>query len=317
MTRPFFQATAEQVINACEAVVVRGGSADPEFVGDFLDLPTDRASAALQLAVDVGFLEATGSGFSTASPLCRALVTPSDAQKAAALRVLLEVYEPFTTFRERLLASGSIELAARQTKTALDLDGHHQVVQETLVSLGTYSHALVDRGAGQYSAGEEAKVNSLLALAEGASDRAATELHILEQLGPNAAAAVSMVDVVGPLADGLSRALVDDGREAVLHAGNAVESFLTELATSLSVSLTGKTGINSKVEKLRTDGGLPTKLLNISKYLGHVRNAADHGIDPDVGAAWDITSATGIQYVYVACSFIRACADWTSQTYEV
>jgi hypothetical protein len=47
-------------------------------------------------------------------------------------------------------------------------------------------------------------------------------------------------------------------------------------------------------------------LSNVGKYLGHVRNAADHGIDRDVAAQWGIRPSTGIEYVFVACSFIAA-----------
>ena len=51
---------------------------------------------------------------------------------------------------------------------------------------------------------------------------------------------------------------------------------------------------------------LPKKLIVMGKYLGHIRNAADHGADPEVGAARQIQQSTGLEFVYVACSFISA-----------
>jgi hypothetical protein len=53
----------------------------------------------------------------------------------------------------------------------------------------------------------------------------------------------------------------------------------------------------------------PAGLVEAAKYLGQVRNAADHGvdIDTDVNDVWHILESTGLQYVFVACSFIRAC----------
>jgi hypothetical protein len=50
------------------------------------------------------------------------------------------------------------------------------------------------------------------------------------------------------------------------------------------------------------------KLIFVGKHLGDVRNAADYGIDPDVGVTWTIRNATGIEYVFLACSFIAAVA---------
>ncbi len=38
----------------------------------------------------------------------------------------------------------------------------------------------------------------------------------------------------------------------------------------------------------------------LTKYVG-----ADHGSDPEVGSAWSIRKATGIEYTYIACSFIE------------
>jgi hypothetical protein len=48
-----------------------------------------------------------------------------------------------------------------------------------------------------------------------------------------------------------------------------------------------------------------------AKYLGQVRNAADHGVDvdPEVGAVWHIQRTTSVQYVFVACSFIASALE--------
>ena len=42
----------------------------------------------------------------------------------------------------------------------------------------------------------------------------------------------------------------------------------------------------------------------ILKYLGHVRNAADHGIDAEVNHEWDICQNTAEEYVHVAQTVI-------------
>jgi hypothetical protein len=112
--------------------------------------------------------------------------------------------------------------------------------------------------------------------------------------------------VIVPLADALLRAKSGDSRGAVVTAGNAIESYLDDLATQKSVSLSGATGINAKLDRFDRAGTLPKKLVHVGKYLGHIRNAADHGTDADVGASWSIRKETGIEYVFVACSFVAA-----------
>jgi hypothetical protein len=78
--------------------------------------------------------------------------------------------------------------------------------------------------------------------------------------------------------------------------------------------LTGATGINAKLDKFDQARKLPKKLVHVGKYLGHIRNAADHGVDADVGAPWNIRTATGLEYVFVACSFVAASIAHEKQT---
>jgi hypothetical protein len=303
--REFSPATAEQVVAAVEAIVSTRQPEKPEFVATFSELTEKQAKAALELASDLGLLTSNSGKYDLASPLCRFLVTPNQMEKAAILRVLLESYEPFVVFRERLFATENASTAAQQTKAQLNLDAHREEIKDTLLSLGTYSQALRTDGGGRYSRSAASSADTLRALMEAAQTAAAAEGRIRQQIGPAAAAVVSRDEVIVPLSDAWLRARANDGRGAVVAAGNAVESFLTALAGRLSINIAGATGINAKIDKF-TVANLPTKLKNVGKYLGHVRNAADHGVDPEVGAAWAIRDATGVEYVYVACSFIAA-----------
>jgi len=81
----------------------------------------------------------------------------------------------------------------------------------------------------------------------------------------------------------------------------------------LGVAVAGAGGINAKLDRFAHPGAglgpanaLPKKLIFMGKYLGHIRNAADPGVDPEVGATWQIQRSTGLEFVYVACSFISA-----------
>ena len=88
-----------------------------------------------------------------------------------------------------------------------------------------------------------------------------------------------------------------------------MESFLAELAGRMTVNLAGASGIISKLDKFRVNNKLPKKIVEAAKYLGHVRNAADHGIDVEVNAQWVILELTAKTYPAVACAFIRAALE--------
>jgi hypothetical protein len=300
--------TAEHVMSAVEALVVNGGPATIDLIAEFLDTTPANATAALEMAEELGLLSHSGTTYTAANPLCRFTAIPE--QKAAVLRILIESYRPFTVFRERLLATADLNRAATATRTVCNLAAHRDVVKETLISLGTYSRALVHEGGGNYQLEAASLVNALQVIASACKDMVIAEGRIRSQLGPAAEAVLAPQrdTVIVPLADALVRANNRDGAGAVQAAGNAVESHITALAGRMGVVLTGTNGI---IEKLNRFGvaprHLPRKLIHIGSYLGAIRNAADHGPDPDIGNnSWQIRDATGLEYVFVACSFIAA-----------
>jgi len=309
MPRQFAHSTAELVMQVTEAVQAIG-KADETFVQVFCDLSQAQVHNALQLAVDIGFLEFTPDQYTPASPLVGFIATPDESRKAAILRIMLESYEPFVTFRTRLLATGSADTAALQTKACMNLSAHREEIKDTLISLGTYANALVSKGGGRYAASQDALENQLHALAAAANDQAAAELTIRNQIGQRAEI-LDRGEVLIPLANALLNASAGRSADAVTDAARAVESFLARLAERQGVNLTGANGINQKLDKFRAGNHLPKKVIEAAKYLGHVRNAADHGVDvdPDVGSVWHIQQSTGLQFVYVACSFISAALE--------
>ncbi len=309
MSRKFTDATAELVVQAVDAVhSLRETTADD--VATFCDLSKGQVESALFLAADLGLVTLTGTKYTELSPLARFLSTPDDRRKAALMRIVLESYEPFVVFRRRLNETGSVDTAAQQTKASLDLSAHREEIKDTLISLGTFAGALTSQGGGRYVASDQLVETQILALAKTADDEAAAETVIRIQIGTNSDK-VDRQEVILPLATALLKSKAGDATGSVVDAARAVESFLARLAGRMTVSLVGANGINQKLDKFRTNNELPKKVIEAAKYLGQVRNAADHGVDvdPDVGAVWQIQSTTGEHFVFVACSFISAALE--------
>lgn len=313
MPRSFSQSTAELTVQVAEAVCIKK-ECNSQFVQDFCDLSGAQVTAALELAVDIGLVVKSGTTFQPKSPLIKFLCTPEEAKKAAILRILLESYDPFLKFRERLLATGSVDNAAQQTKILLDLDAHREEVKDTLISLGTYAKAIQAEGGGRYTSSASTLSNQLMEIAESCTNLAEAEACIRTEIG-DYSEALDRAEVLHPLASALLKARNDQPTEAVAEAATAIESFLARLAARMGVNLAGSTGLNSRLDKFRQNSVLPKKVVEAGKYLGQIRNAADHGVDvdPDVGAIWRVLDSTGVQYVFVACSFIRACGARENQ----
>lgn len=309
MPRHFAHSTAELVVQSVDAVQAKQ-KATVDHVETFCSLSHAQAESALTLAVDLGLLKETGSDYEPSNPIVRFIATPDETRKAALIRIVLESYEPFAVFRQRLLATNSADSAALHTKTLLDLDAHREEIKDTLISLGTYSGALISQGGGRYDAVNDSPTNPLIVVAAEAKDEASAEHTIRGEIGPRAEL-LDRQEVILPLADALLKAKAGDASGAVGDAARAVESFIARLATRMGVALTGASGIGQKLDKFRPGNHLPKKTVEAAKYLAQVRNAADHGVDvdPDVGAVWHIQQSTGIHYVFVACAFINAALE--------
>jgi len=313
MPQEFPIATPEQVVNCVEAVFAYGGKTKVGTVANFLDLQLAQTQKAIDLACDFDFLKKQGSNIVCSSPLCRFFATPNQKQKAAILRLRLESFEPFTVFRERLIATNDAKQAAKDTKKILDLMPHHDELKESLVSFGTFTSALIKSGGGNFEVVDSALDNDLLVWATACEDRIQAEARIREQIDHAAFDETPRAEILEPLATGLLRAVAADAREAVQNAGNAVESFLVWVGTETGLDVTNKPGINAKAQELTSSNKIAKKHSAMAGYLGHIRNAADHGVDADVGKAWDIQSSTGLEYVYVSLSFIRSVLNFVRE----
>lgn len=305
-----FPTTAENIIGATDATIQSLGGATEDLVAEFLDVPLDSARNALQMACQLSLISESAAGvYIATNPYSTYLVTANIANKAAILRLVLELYQPYKTFTYRLAISGLAADAANQTRTIYNIPGHRENILNTFVSLGTFANSLTSAGAGLYRVMENNPRDYLAILNEVIQDRDTAEIQVRRRLGREAADWINQQEVFHPLVTAYQRAsdVMQDTRTPIVHAGNAIESFLVQIAQHVNVNIQNATGLNAKAETLARGHALTTKHLNMMKYLGHIRNAADHGTDPDpdIGQTWEISPNTSVEYVHIAQSAIR------------
>lgn len=302
------QTTAENVIAATDAVLSKPPECDLNYIAQFIDLPVSSAEQALTIATQLGLIEKSASSrYSAKPPFAEYLVTSRDMQKAAVMRILLENYDPYKFFKSRLELSGHPNEAAQQVKVLFALNNHRDEIKETLISLGTFSQSLVTEGAGLFKpVGLTFKHASYLeVVAQIAADRSVAESHLKALLSADVYRWIDQIEIFNPLTTSFQR-LADgnDARAVIVYSGNAIESFLTQLGNHFTISLSSATGINAKVDTLRAQ--LTKKHQNALKFLGHYRNAADHGIDSETGASWEISKEIAAVYAHMALGVIRS-----------
>lgn len=147
--------TAEDIVAVVDAVIAKGSEAAKDFIAEFTGIATDdQVLKALQMACELQLIVFDSSRGCYGSPsfLARKLVSASsDEQKAVFMRLILEQYAPYNTFKTRYGFTKSIELACRQTKTLHMMTSNERDVKNTLISIATYAKALKSEGANLYA----------------------------------------------------------------------------------------------------------------------------------------------------------------------
>jgi hypothetical protein len=318
MTYSIEATAAEHVIGAVDAVLSHGSTANEQNVADFCQLRIEPARRALKMAEQLALVQSNGGVYSCSNPVSRILIGATAGYRSAVFRFLLEAYEPFLFFCDRIYMGEDPGTAASKVKAVFGLAEHHDDVRDTLISFGTYCSVIESQGAGLYripsndrrTPAHLASVGFLLRTLD--AERAA----LVSALGPVAYAYLHSAQALEELI--LAHSLLaggQDPRAVIVHAGNTVESFLVKLARDRAVDLTGANGINQKTQRLAANRGLTAKHHAMLGFLGHFRNAADHGVDVDLNAQWMITERAAAQYIAVAISAFSSILEANGARY--
>src|SRR5690349_11280788 len=108
--------TAEHVVAAVDAVLLRAQGANAQYVADFCLISLPMANRALAMCTELGFAVSNAGMHLSNGPFSRYLVSAVERQRAAVFRVVVEQYEPFRLFRDRLALGEHPAQAADRVK---------------------------------------------------------------------------------------------------------------------------------------------------------------------------------------------------------
>ena len=135
MTYNIVLTTAEDVVAVVDAVVAKGSGAKKNYITEFTGIATeDQVNKALQMAIELQLLkyDSLNDCYEVDSFLASKIVSvASDEQKAVFMRLVLEQYAPYNTFKTRYEFTKSIELACRQTKILHSMSSNERDIKNT------------------------------------------------------------------------------------------------------------------------------------------------------------------------------------------
>jgi hypothetical protein len=311
--------TAEQVVQAVEATFLLGKNATLENVADFMSLdiniPHQRQQvensllAARMLNLALPKPRSIGYNF---SPMVSWLVKARDEDKRVLFRAHLEMLEPFRLLIDRLRADIPAREAARQVCAVRDFADDPVVAWRAFESWGTYSRSLIRAENGQYVPASSEEMLDILSqsLDNVAGQEQNARQHLLDQLGQEA-----FTFIEGNVRDSLINAVVmltngNPIEQVVLNCGIVFEDFL-RLIGYRRVNLQRAHGIIQIGNQLRGNQLITQKHLGAIQLIGQIRNASDHGGDPDEGnRQWHITNMTTHLMLYAILSSIRSIVSY-------
>lgn len=305
--------TAEQVLDVVEAVAILEREALPTDLETSLLHAPESIAHALQVAGALGFLASdTKKGtYSTAQLFGYYFAAAGASRKVDLLRFALESFAPYQYFKARLIVHGNAQKASRETKSRFKYSNHDGEILETLLSLGQYCGSLTATG-GKVEV-SSADPDSFLSVFESSSNDEMGIKRLIREIVGDEAFEFIRDDSVGVI-DHTVAVFVqiresDDGTEGAVRLGNACENFLNRIADSEvpAISLTGTNGIIQKADRVKAGKAITKKHLGSFQFIGQMRNAADHGIDSDIGLEWAVSVTSVENALRVFLAVVRSC----------
>ncbi len=303
------QCTAEQVVEVAEAVSIATAPCTADQVAAHLNHPLESVRRALMVATLLGLVEQTNGAYISRGPFGHYFAEATDARRIDVLRFALEAYPAYGFFKQRVALHGDPLKAAREAKHRYGFENHESEVRETLVSLGQFSGSLIYGTDTGYVVARSEEADAFLAAAEQiALSGASIDDFVRDALGDETYGYIQDEEdaIITNLRSAL-QAVVNGARDrrTVVHIGNSCENFLVKIAREAApaVDLDGATGVMSKAQRLSDKKLVADKHMGYFRFLGQLRNAADHGEDSEINMEWDITP----QAVQLGALALLAC----------
>jgi len=308
--------TAEQVVQAVEAVYLLNADANLTNIANFmsLDVAVPHQLQQVEHSIQVARMLKLATPISRRSnryvfsPLVPLMVKARDEDKRVLFRAHLSQFEPFVLFIDRLRTEIPPQEAIRQVHAVCNFADDPVVAWRAFESWGTYARLLMRQENGQYGPASPSETLHLLRQSLDTlsiQDQDARQF-ILEQLGREAYDFIE-----GNIRDSLADTIImfsnnNEPEQIILQAGKVYEDFL-RLVGHRRVNLRNAHGIIQVGNQLRGNRLIAQKHQGAIQLVGQIRNASDHGGDPDEGnRGWHIAPITIRLLLLTILSSIRS-----------
>ena len=309
-------ASAEMIVASAEAVYYTRPSFDITKVMAYLRATQQKtAEEALKGAALIGLVIEKGDGtYESNNDVIRLEIHADDVSRKVVFRHLLEKFEPFRLFKERVFCGDSPLEAAEKVKLIAEIETDSIKVKETFQQWGLYTNSFLQNPIGLVPASSHMlTLDYLKTVQDSLSSNEQAGTFIARRLGDEVFHDLS-AEIVDSLAAALTRCQSrhEPRQESIFAMGTAVEKVLSVIASKVNppVDISKASGIGQITDTLRSANIITKKHVGLLHAIGAIRNCADHGVDNEIGKVWVLTYESILDIDLLALDTIRSLINW-------
>jgi len=312
--------SGELIAAVCDSIYYIRPSYNIEPIKTYIKSDQITAERALEAAVLLGYVVKKPDGsFVSVDDLLLIHTHSNIIGRRIILRYRLELFLPFQRFKERIYCGDSPLEAADKVKTIFNVVNDTYNLKEILTRWGIYSGAFTTDTLGDLQC---ASPDSLLPTYMTNIDLSLKNIEkarvfIQERLGEE-----YFNIIPTEIIDGLSSALVkcvtqyEPKSASAFAIGTSMEKFLAYVAANNSptIDLTGANGLSQMGEILRSNSIITKKHIGLIHAIATLRNAADHGVDVEIGKSWQLSNKSILDFHMITLDAMKSIMDWTKHS---
>jgi hypothetical protein len=311
--------SGELIITSAEAVFYIRPEYSMDSIIQYVQTSQENIEKSLEAGVLLGFLRTNDNDeYEVDEQILRLITHTDDLGRRLIFRMQLNNFRPFELFAERIFCGDSSLEAARKVKQIHDLTNNFVTLKGTLENWGLYSTCFTQDPIGKLvsASGHDATPQYLRNIQSSIENEEQARTFISTRLGEESFGSLP-TEVVNLISSAIvkTQLRVDEKQEIAFSIGTAMEKVLSIIGNNNDppIDLSGANGINQMADLLRSNDVITKKHVGLIQAVGAFRNAANHGIDNEIGKDWQLSYETIFDIILLLIDIINSLFNWTTR----
>jgi len=234
------------------------------------------------------------------------LAKATKEQRSDVFKKTLIMFPPFILFAKLIMKGNTLNDSARKVKVIFKIPESENIIESTLRRWGVFSKLIMKKNNQFVLAYTEEEIDAeyLKELIEATHDEFKAQLFIANKLDDYAFSYLTNNEKARFIK--ALQKYQNEPEDAAKDASNSFESVLFRICTNHSIDTSRLNGIQQIADSLKGNNIILEKHRKICSYHSALRNAANHGIEREIGLPWRIETDASLELVLSELTTIRS-----------